>query len=84
MVVLRVAARSVAFDDIGNAQLLGSIGTPVWCNRARSAPLRAISAAGALAVAPSVWSSFEGPYNIRLHLTVPREALFRFRPRRIA
>jgi hypothetical protein len=73
-----MAARSVAFDDMGNAQLLGSIGTPVGCDRGRSAPLWAISEAGALAVAPSVWNCFEGPYNIRLHLTGAARGIVQF------
>jgi hypothetical protein len=46
MVVSRVAARSVTFDDVGTS---GSIGTRCGANGARSAPLLAISAAGALA-----------------------------------
>jgi hypothetical protein len=81
MVVLRVAARPVTFDDIGNAQLSGSIGAPGWCEeRAASGNFGSRFSRGRSAL----WNSFEGPYNIRLHLTVPRGALFRFRPRRIA
>jgi len=82
MVVPRVAARSVAFDDIGNAQLLASSGPRCGacqeraasgnfgsrCSRGRSVRVELL----------------RGPYNIRLHLTVSRDALFRFRPRRIA
>jgi hypothetical protein len=39
----------------------------------RGARLLRSSEAGAAAVVPSVRGFFDGPYNIRLHLTAPRE-----------
>ena len=39
----------------------------------RRAPLGRTCRPGLLCVVPSVRSSFDGPYNLRLHLTAPRE-----------
>jgi hypothetical protein len=45
---------------LANAVLSGSIEAQAWCHGARNAPLRVISEAGALAVVPFWWNSFEG------------------------
>lgn len=65
--VFRAAARGRCVER-GRSRVLGSSG--LWCG-ARRAPLSG-SEAGALAVVPSVRGSFDGRYNLRLHLTAPR------------